>query len=364
MIDGMAAASLAFILAYTLDPFAGPRYRGPRSDHFDGKRFFNVGPAEERGFRDFLRWQLHSDRGHWQEHTDAPLMPPPPRIVEGSGLRITFINHSTTLIQTEGLNILTDPVWSKRVGPVSWLGPKRHRPPGIRFEDLPRIDYVLLSHNHYDHLDLPTLRRLSKAHAPLFVTPLAVGALIEAKRLGRAIELDWWHAHSLSSSLRINAVPARHFSMRGLRDRNNTLWCGYVLEAAAGNIYFAGDTGYGPHFEQIARRFAPFRLALLPIGAYRPAWFMSPVHISPEQAVQAAQVLGARTSIGIHFGTFALADDGELEPAEKLRAALQRTPGMASRFWSLREGEGRDVPLTPVSEDTTGSTELPATRRG
>ncbi|MGH9342593.1 MAG: MBL fold metallo-hydrolase, partial [Terriglobia bacterium] len=235
MIDGVAGVSLAFVLAYAFDPFAGPRYRGPLSDHFDGKRFFNSGSAEPRGFRDFLRWRLKSKRGGWQEHTEAPFGPPPPRIIEGGDLRLTFINHSTTLIQTEGLNILTDPIWSKRAGPVSWLGPKRHRPPGLRFEDLPRIDIVLLSHNHYDHLDLPTLRRLAKTHAPLFVTPLGVRALIESKRLGRAVELDWWDAHSLSPSLRINAVPARHFSMRGLRDRNNTLWCGYVLEANAGS---------------------------------------------------------------------------------------------------------------------------------
>ncbi|MGH9401569.1 MAG: MBL fold metallo-hydrolase [Terriglobia bacterium] len=359
MIDGAVAASLCFILAYALDPFAGPRYYGPRSDHFDGKRFFNSGLLEPRGFRDFLRWRLTSERGRWQNHTEASFGPPPPRIIEGDNLRVTFINHSTTLIQTEGLNILTDPVWSKRAGPVSWLGPERHRPPGLRFEDLPRIDFVLLSHNHYDHLDLPTLRRLAKTHAPLFVAPLGVRALIESKRLGRAIELDWWNAYSLSSSLRVNAVPARHFSMRGLRDRNNTLWCGYVLEAAAGSIYFAGDTGYGPHFEQIARKFAPVRLALLPIGAYRPAWFMSPVHISPEQAVQAAQVMGAKTSMGIHFGTFALADDGECEPVESLREALQRTPGMASRFWALQGGEGRDVPLARAADDIARNAEAP-----
>ncbi|MGH9352570.1 MAG: MBL fold metallo-hydrolase, partial [Terriglobia bacterium] len=164
-------------------------------------------------------------------------------------------------------------------------------------------------------------------------------------------------AHSLSPSLRINAVPARHFSMRGLRDRNNTLWCGYVLEANAGSIYFAGDTGYGPHFQQIACKFAPVRLALLPIGAYRPTWFMSPVHISPEQAVQAAQLLGARTSIGIHFGTFALADDGELEPVERLREALRLAPGMASSFWVLDGGEGRAVPSFGVP---AGSTQMPA----
>lgn len=352
---GFVAASLVAIAAYFSDPFAGPRYRGPRTDHFDGRRFFNSGPAEPRGFRDFLRWQFQSDRGSWQERPDAPPGPPPPRVVEGNSLHITFIGHSTTLIQTEGLNILTDPVWSNRVGPVSWIGPKRYRAPGLRFDDLPRIDVVLLSHNHYDHFDLPTLRRLAQARAPLFVVPLGVRALIESKRLGRVFELDWWDGREISPSLRVSAVPAQHFSMRGLRDRDNTLWCGYVLEAAAGNIYFAGDSGYGPHFEQIARRFAPFRLALLPIGAYRPEWFMSPVHMSPERAVQAAVTLDAGTCVGIHFGSFALADDGEREPAERLSKALQNTPEMASRFFVLEGGEGRSVPLTPCTSQTRQS---------
>ncbi|MGH9450923.1 MAG: MBL fold metallo-hydrolase [Terriglobia bacterium] len=344
MILGALVVLVAGAVAYAADPFAGPRYQGPRSDHFDGGKFFNAGFSGRRGIREFLLWQLHSEPSRWRRYTDSPYGPPPPRVVEGADLRVTFINHSTTLIQTAGLNILTDPVWSRRVGPVSWFGPRRHRPPGLRIDDLPHIDVVLLSHNHYDHLDVPSLRRIAALHSPQLVVPLGVRALLETQRFGNCIELDWWNAAELPRAMRVTCVPAQHFSMRGLRDHNNTLWCGYVLEGPGGRIYFAGDTGYGPHFAQIAGQFAPMRLALLPIGAYRPTWFMSSAHVSPAESVRAAQELGAATSVAIHFGTFALADDGEFEPVTDLQSALQMAPALAPRFWVLGFGEGRDVP--------------------
>lgn len=351
---GTLAVVVIGALFYFVDPYGNPHYRGAVSDHFDGERFYNPGVTSERGFRDFLRWQFHSKRGFWPEFRDAPCGPPPPRVVEGDGLRVTFINHSTTLIQAAGLNILTDPVWSKRVGPVFWLGPRRRHSPGLRLEDLPKIDVVLLSHNHYDHLDLPTLRKIKELHAPQFVAPLGVRALLAARNLGTSIELDWWKEASLPRGVRVTCVPAQHFSVRGFRDHNRALWCGYVLDGPAGKIYFAGDTGYGPHLQQIAEKFAPLRLALLPIGAYKPAWFMSPVHISPKEAVQAHRVLGAETSVAIHFGTFALADDGEKEPAQDLAEAMKDVGEPASKFWVLDFGEGRDVTQERGLETTGG----------
>ncbi|MGH9404827.1 MAG: MBL fold metallo-hydrolase [Terriglobia bacterium] len=344
MFAGTVLALLLGGLAYAYDPFAGPTYRGPRSDHFDGKRFFNPGEPEPRGLRDFIRWRISAAPGPWLRYDAVPSGPPPPKTVTGGGLRITFINHATVLIQIAGVNILTDPVWSNRVGPVSWVGPRRRRAPGLHLDALPEIHVVLLSHNHYDHLDLPTLKIIKRAHRPVFVAPLGVAALLESAGLGGAIELDWWATTELGRAIRATCVPAQHFSMRGLRDRNNTLWCGYVLEGPAGAIYFAGDTGYGAHFEQIARRFAPFRLALLPIGAYRPEWFMSPVHMSPEDAVRAARALGAQTCVAMHFGTFALADDGQFEPVDDLRRALGVSGAAAFEFWVLNGGEGRDAP--------------------
>lgn len=321
-------------------------YRGPVSDHFDGKRFHNLGDVRHGGFLAFLHWQLGRLLGRaarWPDWIDAPPGPRPPERVEGAGLRVTFVNHSTTLLQTGGLNVLTDPIWSGRASPFSWGGPARHRPSGLRFEDLPPIDTVLLSHNHYDHLDLGTLLRLRREHAPRFVVPLGVGPFLAEFDVGPVTEMDWWQEEQLPADLTIACVPAQHFSGRGLRDRDATLWCGYVLRGPAGVVYYAGDSGFGRHFEEIAARFGAPRLALLPIGGYLPAWFMAPVHISPEEAVKVHQLLGARTSMAIHFGTFRLADDGEMQPVEELRAALVRLRGVGD-FWVLGFGEGREVP--------------------
>lgn len=323
------------------------------SDHFDGRRFHNLGDSEPRSFSDFLHWTVDRKPGSWQKWIDAPPGPSPPSRVEGGGLRVTFVNHSTVLVQTEGVNLLTDPVWSDRIGPVSWVGPRRHRSVGLPFEDLPPIDVVLLSHDHYDHFDVPTLTRLIAKWNPEVVVPLGVRERLARLGLpsangngatrGHAFELDWWRSAGLPGGLKVTAVPARHFSGRGLRDRNSTLWCGYVVEGPSGNFYFAGDTGFGGHFDDIAECFPALRLALLPIGAYRPHWFMSPVHMSPHEAVEAHRVLRAGSSVAIHFGTFRLADDGQHEPVEDLsRAVAALHP--APRFWALGFGEGRDVP--------------------
>jgi L-ascorbate metabolism protein UlaG (beta-lactamase superfamily) len=240
-----------------------------------------------------------------------------------------MVNHSTVLIEQPGRTILTDPVWSGRASPVASLGPKRHRAPGLAFADLPKIDLVLLSHNHYDHFDTPTLRRIAANHSPAIVVPLGLGGLVRTLGFPRIEELDWWE-----EALSIRSVPARHFSARGLFDRNRTLWCGYAFETPAGMVYFAGDTAFGSHFEQIRSRLGPPRIALLPIGAYEPRWFMQAVHMSPSEAVEAHRVLGARESIAIHHGTFQLAD----ENIDRPRSDLARCRN-GEEFRVLRNGE-------------------------
>jgi L-ascorbate metabolism protein UlaG (beta-lactamase superfamily) len=232
------------------------------------------------------------------------------------------------------LNILTDPIWSERSSPVGFAGPKRHHQPGIRFEDLPPIDVVVLSHNHYDHMDVPTLRRLAAEHRPRIFAALGNGAFLRAQNIANVTELDWWDDTMLADAVRLHAVPAQHFSSRGLADRDTNLWCGYVIETANGAIFFAGDTGWGSHFKEIKERFGRIRVAMLPIGAYRPEWFMCAVHISPKDAVRAARDLEAEVSIPMHYGTFHLGDDGQDEAVEALRTAMGTT-----RFEIVPPGE-------------------------
>ena len=285
--------------------------------HFDGRRFYNPDAPQVRGFLDVLRWKLTS-RPETSPGFIAEVEPSiPPSKVEGSQIRITLVNHSTVLIQGFGCNILTDPIWSERAGPVSWIGPKRRRKPGVRIEDLPPIDAVLISHNHYDHLDLPTLRQLAARGHSTFIVAARGARLLRTEKLERVYELDWGESLNISGHS-IHCVPALHFSARGIFDRNKTLWCGYVIEYSERFVYFAGDTGFGHHFAQIREKFGPPNLALLPIGAYEPPWFMAPVHMSPEEAVKAHDLLGAKTSIAIHHGTFQLADDGIDTPRERL----------------------------------------------
>ncbi len=310
-------------------------------EHFQKGRFFNPGVAEH-GSRQLLRWIATRKVGPWRNWIPSEPGPKPPAQVEGNALRVTFVNHSTVLLQTEGINILTDPVWSERVSPVSFSGPRRHRAPGIRFEDLPPIHCILISHNHYDHLDIPTLRRLAAVHQPTVFCPLGVADLIRGAGLRDVHELDWGQGQSWSG-MHIHCVQAQHFSARTPFDRNRALWCGWVVESEGGRIYYAGDSGFGGFFAEVGERFAPIRLALLPIGAYEPEWFMGPMHMTPEQAVEVKGIVGAEVAVAVHFGTFALADDGETAPVERLRRALAEE-SESQQFWVLAEGEGRQVP--------------------
>jgi len=253
------------------------------------------------------------------------------------------VNHATVLLQMDGLNVLTDPIWSDRCSPLSFVGPRRRRPPGIRFEDLPPIDVVLISHNHYDHLDLPTLRLLADRDHPQILAGLGNREFLESEGIGKSRDLDWWIEVDVAPGIRVQSVPAQHFSGRGLCDRDGSLWMGFVIRGSSGSVYFAGDTAFGPHFEEIRRRCGPLRLALLPIGAFQPEWFMSRYHMSPEQALDAHRSLGAGSSMAVHFGTFRLADDGEELPARRIREALAAHPEPKPRFWVPEFGEGRDI---------------------
>jgi L-ascorbate metabolism protein UlaG (beta-lactamase superfamily) len=308
------------------------------SDHYNGKTFYNSVTVKQKSFGSILKWLWTRRPGEWKDSQNLQSSEKSMGNVT-EGIRITFVNHSTFLLQMDGLNILTDPIWSDRASPFSWIGPKRKRIPGIAFEDLPKIDVVIVSHNHYDHLDLPTLKKLFALHAPTIVVPLGVKKFLENKGISNIVELDWWEDTSLSEKISVQAVPAQHFSGRGIFDRNATLWCGYVIKTSVGSLYFAGDTGYNSEmFQEIGQRSGPIRFALLPIGAYKPRWFMSPVHISPAEAVRIHLILNIETSIAMHFGTFRLADDGQEDPIHDLQKAIKKFRLNTDEFLILKEG--------------------------
>ena len=304
----------------------------PFPKHFDGKRFFNPNGRQARGLWEALRWKLTS-RPERSPRFVADVQPSrPPASVDGHELRVTLVNHSTVLVQQSGTNFLTDPLWSERASPFGWVGPRRRRSPGVKWEDLPRIDVVLLSHNHYDHLDLTTVRRLAWRGESQFVVPLGLARFLRSESIAAVHELDWGESVTLGQTT-IHSVPALHFSARSLFDRNRTLWCGYAIESASRLVYYAGDTAFGEHFSAIGKRFGPPRVALLPIGAYEPRWFMSAVHMGPEEAVRAHEILGAQTSIAIHHGTFQLADESIDTPRRRLRECAPDS------FVALNNGE-------------------------
>jgi L-ascorbate metabolism protein UlaG (beta-lactamase superfamily) len=283
-------------------------------------KFHNASGLAQHGLASALRWLLTRTRGPWPTHVeDVPVAHPVPKVDDGS-IRATIIGHATVLVQVAGLNILTDPVMSARIGPTPWTGPKRVRPPAVPFELIPAIDVVLLSHDHYDHLDRPTLRRLVKRDDPLVLTGLRVGAKVPSKNV---VELDWWESHAVRQGVTATYVPAEHFSGRGLFDRDKSLWGGFVLETPHGKVFFAGDTAKGTHFQAIRERFGPMTLSLLPIGAYAPRWFMENVHMDPDEALQASLTLESQTTLAIHFATFNLADDAYDAPTHALARAVQ-----------------------------------------
>lgn len=310
----------------------------PKSDHFDGERFFNPEKETNKGFWAFLKWQMSGERAKWPKTRDNKVQAQISAQVEDGTLANTFINHATHLLQFPEANLLTDPVYSKRTSPVQWAGPQRVREPGLPFEALPKIHIVVISHNHYDHMDSGTIERLAKEHNPLFIVPL--GNADDLKNFGaqNVVEIDWWQDYNVHG-LTVTLVPALHWSARGMFDRNKALWGGFVIRNKKHKVFFAGDTGYHSHFKTIREQMGAMDLSLLPIGAYEPRWFMKDHHMNPEEAVQAHLDLGSKLSQGTHFGTFQLTDEGIDDPVQALVAAREKLGVEEDRFLVPDNGE-------------------------
>ena len=340
----LAAAAAAGSGAFGVRTASARYYDGPISDHFDGVRFLDPDGVPPKSIRDLIRWWSSGRRSEWplsypSAHSDNP----PPR-VSGSRLRVVFVGHASLLIQAGGLNMLIDPVWSERVSPVSFAGPRRVNDPGIPFEALPRIDAVLVSHCHYDHLDLATLSRLAATHRPRVITPLGNDFIMRRHDAGiRAEAYDWDDRVDLGA-IAVTLMPMRHWSARHLFDRNKALWAAFSIETPAGRIYHVGDSGYGDgsRFRE-ARGSGAIRLAILPIGAYEPRWFMREQHMNPEESVQAFLDLGAELALGHHYGTFQLTDEAIDAPERALIEARAAAGISPERFRVLRPGEAWEL---------------------
>jgi L-ascorbate metabolism protein UlaG (beta-lactamase superfamily) len=316
----------------------------PVSDHFDGVRFFDPDGMPPKSLSQVLRWQFGRDRQRhvWPKWAPSPHADTPPERVEGKAVRFSFVGHASWLIQTAGVNILVDPVWSERVSPFSFAGPKRRNDPGIAFTSLPPIDVVLVSHGHYDHLDIATLSRLAAKFAPRVITPLGNDLTMrQGDPAIRAEAFDWQDRVELANGIAVTLVPTRHWSARGLFDRNKALWASFVLETGAGKIYIVCDSGYGEgkHFRRVADAQGPLRLAILPIGAYEPRWFMRDQHMNPFDAVKALADCGAVQALAHHHGTFQLTDEAIDAPVLALAQALDDAKIPPERFVALKPGQ-------------------------
>tara|TARA_B100001971_G_scaffold215193_1_gene260028 strand:- start:118405 stop:119418 length:1014 start_codon:yes stop_codon:yes gene_type:complete len=308
--------------------------KSPQYD-MESRKFKNK-YVEEKSFGKVIKWLWSRDAKKWPEHVDNKRSDDTNVAINENEFALSFINHSTFLIQINGLNILTDPVYSLRTSPVQWAGPKRVREPGVPFKKLPKIDVVIISHNHYDHMDLDTLKKLEKKFSPLVLAPLGDKKLLEGIGLKNVKELDWWEEIKVNEH-KFTYVPSQHFSGRGLFDRMKSLWGGYVLETKGKRLYFAGDTGYSKHFSEIYEKLGAMDFSLIPIGAYAPRWFMKDMHVNPDDAVKAHLDLKSNYSIGMHYGTFQLTDEKIDQPLIDLEIAKKKY--QVENFSTLLEGE-------------------------
>lgn len=313
----------------------------PVSDHFDGQKFFNPGGPQVKGFREFLKWQWTRKASKWPDWIPLVAKPNPLKNLSKDQISTTYINHSTHLIQIQGLHILTDPQFSKRASPIQWLGPKRIRPPGLEIKDLGKVDLVLISHGHYDHLDEGSVRELAQKFNPVFVTPLGNGKYLKSYGAEKVIELDWWQTAQLPfQNIQVDLVPAQHWTQRGLFGRNKALWGGFVILSPEYKIYFSGDTGYKQElFTSIREKYGPPDLSLIAIGAYEPRWFMGEQHLNPDDAVLAHRDLQSKFTLGNHFGSFPLTDEAYDDPPKHLEEAKVKHGLRSDEFIAPENGQ-------------------------
>ncbi len=333
------------LVAYRVS--SNPYYHGVHSDHFNGHEFYNPDVSSGKKFTHLLKWMWIRHPIKWPDSIPVKQYAKPPARVAGSELLVTFIGHDSILIQTEGLNILTDPIFTQRASPVNWIGPKRVTPPGIHLQDLPKIDIILISHNHYDHLSLPSIKSIEKRDHPLIFSGLGVDKNIHSINPSIPVDaLDWGQCRRLQK-LKFCFVDVQHWSGRGIFDRFKTLWGGYVIETTDGNIFFSGDTGYdtGKIFTNIEKQYGPFRFAMLPLGAYEPHWFMKFSHMDPAESVKAFGLLHAQNAMGMHLHTFQLSDEAYDAPDKALAKALKEDKIKPEHFRILQAGQSWQVPV-------------------
>ncbi len=322
----------------------------PNKSHHSQDGFKNLDPnLQAKSLFDVLVWQIG------RQFKNLPSLDAKDYQIEtfvNDGIKLkenqknfsfTWVGHASVLIQLEGKNILTDPIWSERCSPVSFAGPKRFTKPGIAIENLPKIDIVIISHNHYDHMDLPSLKILNEKFKPRFFVGLKNKSFLEENGIENVTELDWWENKTVDN-IKVNFTPTQHFSARGVLDRNKTLWGSFVVQGKENSFYFAGDTGYFSGFEEIGKRFSNIDVALLPIGAYEPRWFMKPVHMNPSEAVQSFKDLKAKYFLPIHYLTFVLTDEALDEPLKYTKIELEKNNISKEKLLDLKIGESKFFP--------------------